>query len=157
MYKAMLVDDEPLILQGLKDLISWENLDIEIVAVASCGIDALDILLSQDIHILITDIKMSYMDGLELIKQIRYRNLQTKIIVLSGYDDFSYIKEAVKFGIENYLLKPVSEIELISTLNTIIDKLKTNLYHNDILKNNFLIRWVHHHIEHDELIDKQIF
>lgn len=136
----MIVDDEPIILQGLRSLIDWESLDIEIVAEASCGSDALDILLTQKVHILITDIKMSYMNGLELIKQIRERKLTTKIIVLSGYDDFTYIKEAVNYGIENYLLKPVSDTELLSTLQLTIEQLEMNLYQFDILKNNFLTK-----------------
>lgn len=153
----MIVDDEPIILQGLRSLIDWESLDIEIVAEASCGSDALDILLTQKVHILITDIKMSYMNGLELIKQIRERKLTTKIIVLSGYDDFTYIKEAVNYGIENYLLKPVSDTELLSTLQLTIEQLEMNLYQFDILKNNFLTKWVNKRIDEDEFIDKAEF
>lgn len=157
MYKVLLVDDEPLILNGLKDLIDWDSLDIEIAGEASCGIDALEILMKCNIDILITDIRMSYMDGLELIANLRQRHMTTKVIVLSGYDDFNYIKEAVKYGIENYLLKPVSESELITTLNTVIKKLETNLYQMDMLKSNFLIHWTSNTIENSELIDKANF
>jgi len=157
MYKLLLVDDEPLILNGLKNLIDWESLDIEISGEASCGKDALDLLVSQPFDILITDIRMSYMNGLELIAEMRRLNMSTRIIILSGYDDFTYIKEAVKFGIENYLLKPVSQSELLSTLMTVLQKIETNLYHMDMLKSNFLIRWMHNTIEKEELLDKAAF
>jgi len=149
MYKAILVDDEPRILKGLLEIVKWEDYGIEIAEQASNGQDALRMIETGGISILITDIRMPEMDGLELIRQIRHQKSAIKIIILSGYDDFNYVKEAAKLGIENYLLKPVVQDELSSTLFEIIHKIEQE---NDrqielrssamILRTNILNRWL---------------
>ena len=161
MYKVLIVDDEPLILKGLRNIIKWEELGLEIIDEASNGIEALKVIENKIIHILITDIKMPKMDGLELIQAILDKNLYPKCIVLSGYDDFKLIKEAVKLGIENYLLKPVNVNELVSTLSNTMSKIENELYKQieaskglNILKNNIVIRWVNNDIGEYELLER---
>ena len=105
MYRVMLVDDEPFILDGMKKLIDWDEMGLEIVAEAYDGIQALDILEKTRIDILLTDIKMPNLNGLELIKKIKHLYTNIKTIILSGYDDFEFVKERRLLGIENYLLK----------------------------------------------------
>ncbi|WP_217592211.1 response regulator [Cohnella sp. GbtcB17] len=149
MYRAILVDDEPRILKGLMEIVKWEDYGIEIAGQASNGQDALRMIEQGGISILITDIHMPEMDGLALIRQLRHRKSTIKIIVLSGYDDFNYVKEASKLGIENYLLKPVVQDELASTLFEINHKIEQELNLQSelrssamILRNNILNRWM---------------
>ena len=161
MYKVLLVDDEKSILEGLTCILKWEEFGIEITGQCLDGTDALELISTTKIDILITDIKMNKMNGLELIKQIRERNANIKCIVLSGYDDFDYIKDAMLLGIENYLLKPVSTYELASTIKNTIQKIEKEMQINiefrhglDVLKDNILYRWVKGDIEKDEFLER---
>jgi two-component system, response regulator YesN len=161
MYNVLIVDDEPAVLQGMANIIDWESLDLKIAGFAQCGTEALELILKEDIQILITDIKMPYMDGLELIKKIRQDGKNIKCIILSGFDDFLYVKEAAKLGIENYLLKPLSEVELVSTLQTTLQKIHKEHFMQsgvreglNILKNNILQRWVTNNIDQNELRER---
>ena len=163
MYRVLIVDDEKSILEGLECIINWEEFGIEIAGLCSNGIDALNVIDNTKIHILITDIKMFKMNGLELINQIRERSLNIKCIVLSGYDDFDYVKEAMLLGIENYLLKPVPVDELTATLKNAIGKIESETHKNielrkgiDALKDNILNRWVKSDIEKDEFFERAV-
>lgn len=161
MYKILIVDDEPFILEGLRHIIDWEEYDLEIMGEASYGTEALEIIDKNNIDILITDIRMPFMDGFELIRRIRERDLDIKIIILSGYDDFSYVKEAVQLGIENYILKPMSKEELISTLAATRKKIENDLQKkikltegSRVLRDNMLLRWVMNDITKEELLER---
>ena len=161
MYNVLIVDDEPAVLQGMASIIDWESYDFKIAGFAQCGTEALEIIQKEDIQILITDIKMPYMDGLELIKSIRNDGKNIKCVILSGYDDFQYVKEAAILGIENYLLKPLSEVELVSTLQTTLQKIQQEHFMQsgvreglNILKNNILQRWVTNNIDQNELQER---
>lgn len=161
MYKVILVDDEPLILLGLVNLINWQQLGLEVIGQCSDGGEALELLSRTSAHILITDIKMPVLTGLELIEAINEKQMNIKHIVLSGYDDFEYVKKAITLGIENYLLKPVSVIELESTLHNIIRKIESEVYKQiefrqgmNILKDNILYRWVAGDIEKSEFLER---
>jgi len=164
MYTAMIVDDEPLILKGLEKVISWEEFGIEITDKAESGEQALDILQKKEIDILITDIRMHGMSGLELLRAIREMGKHTKVIILSGYDDFQYVKKASQYGIENYLLKPIEESELIETLLHLIKKLDNEREQQvsvnesyQILRNNILSRWINGDISEEELTARSEF
>ncbi len=100
MYKVMIVDDEPFILDGLKILVNWEEYGLEISGEAVNGQKAIQVLETSFVNILITDIKMPVMGGIELIKYVKEKYPHIRIIVLSGYSDFEYIKEAALLGIE---------------------------------------------------------
>ena len=112
MYRVLIVDDEPYFSEGLKNLIKWEEFGLEVYSVAYDGEEALKIIENVRIHVLITDIKMPKMHGIQLIDYIRSKKLDIRCIVLSGYDDFKYVKAAAVLGIENYFLKPINEEEL---------------------------------------------
>lgn len=161
MYKVMLVDDERFILEGLRQIIPWEEHGLEISAEASNGVQALEILESTNINILVTDIKMPQMDGLELIRSIKQKNSDMKFVILSGYDDFCFVKEGAKLGIENYILKPVNEDELSSTLTNVVEKIELELHRKiklkadeDILRDNILYRWITNQINDNELEER---
>ncbi len=149
MYKALLVDDEPRILQGLLELIPWENFGIEIAGQAANGRVALDLLEQTKAQILITDIKMPEMDGLALIREAKSRFAFLKCVILSGFDDFALVKEAARIGIENYLLKPVEPDELSHTLLEMTAKIDQEVHRqiqlrgdSVILRNNILNLWL---------------
>lgn len=165
MYKVILVDDEPHILEGMNYLINWEEYGIEIVGRAASGIEALQ-MISQEkyVHLLITDVKMPEMSGLQLIHAVKQSHPHIKCIILSGFDDFQYVKEAVKLGIENYLLKPVNREELSSTLLNITEKIENELYEQirknqsfNVLKENILYRIITNEIGKEELLQKAQF
>jgi len=124
MYRVLIVDDEPIIRNGLSKLIPWEELGITIIAMAESGEQAERLLQDNVIDILITDIRMNGMNGLALIANAKKRYPRLHCIVLSGYNDFEYTKEAIQLGIENYIMKPVDEEELMETLLNIIKKLE---------------------------------
>lgn len=121
----LLADDESLITLGLKALLDWEDYGFEIVYTAESGEEALSFLKNHPIDLLITDILMGEMSGLELIKASREIQPQIKSIVLTGYQEFGFIKQGLLLGIENYLVKPVDEEELLTTIQNVGRKLST--------------------------------
>ncbi|NLP16065.1 MAG: response regulator [Clostridiales bacterium] len=117
MIKVMIVDDEPYIRQGLKILINWEQLGFQICEEAANGNEAIKKLEKKDIDLVITDIKMPGMDGLELIEYTReHISKKIRFIILSGFYEFEYAKKAIKFNVDDYVLKPVQKEELIKVL-----------------------------------------
>lgn len=106
MIRMVVVDDKEDIVQGIKTLGGWESMGIEVAGTAANGRDALEIIRRTDPQILITDIRMPVMDGLELTEKALQFKPQLKIILLSGYDDFAYAQKAVRLGAREYLLKP---------------------------------------------------
>lgn len=161
MHKALIVDDEPRILSGLGELIQWEEYGIEIAGLAGSGAEALHMLEAMNVSILITDIHMPEMNGLELIRRVGQIDDSVKTIVLSGYDDFHYVKEATKLGIENYLLKPVNREELSSTLLSVVEKINQEAERQrqirsdaHILRNNILNRCMTNNISYSNLAER---
>ncbi len=128
MIKTLIVDDEPFIRQGLKVLIDWEKYGYEIIDESENGIRAMEIIKEKEIELVITDIKMPQMDGLELIEYV-YKNISKKInfIVLSGFSEFEYARKAMKYNVRDYLLKPIQREELINSLVKIQER------HNNII------------------------
>lgn len=117
MINVLIVDDEPFIRQGLKILIDWKKYGFNIVSEAADGEAALAILKNNEIDLMITDIKMPHMNGMELIETVRKsKNKDIKIIVLSGYYEFEYAKQAIKYNVVDYILKPIQKEELVRTL-----------------------------------------
>ena len=127
MLKVMLVDDEPFIMQGLKVLIDWGKENFEIVHMASNGKEAINYLKDNKVDLIIADIKMPIMNGVELLKKIREDKLtDAEFVILSGYNDFEYAKETMRYGCMDYLLKPINKDELLGILRKISDKNKEN-------------------------------
>lgn len=116
MYKLILVDDEEEVRKGILKKIEWENIGFEVVGEAENGIEAMEIAEKNVPDVVITDIKMPFMDGLKLAEQLSTRYPTVKIIVLTGFDEFEYAQKAIKLSIFDYVLKPVSSKELIDIL-----------------------------------------
>ncbi|WP_419954833.1 response regulator transcription factor [Neobacillus niacini] len=112
----LVVDDEPRTRQGLKkNLDAWANGDYQIIA-ASNGQEAIQLLKQYKVHILITDIRMPEITGLELLKMAKELHIFPVIIVISAYSEFEYAQEALRLGVINYLLKPISKKALIESI-----------------------------------------
>ena len=123
MYRIIIADDEPLIIRGLKKMMEWEKMDTEVVGEAEDGEQLLNLLDTLEPDIIISDISMPEKTGLDVLKEINKRKLKTKVIFLSGFQEFSYAKEAVTYGAVDYLLKPVSVEELENAINRAKDQI----------------------------------
>ena len=117
--KIFLAEDEVIVRETIKRMIPWEELGFELVGEAADGEMALPLLIRQKPDLLITDIKMPFMDGLTLAKLAKKELPELKIVILSGYDDFNYAKQAINIGVEDYLLKPITKNALIERLSEI--------------------------------------
>ncbi len=124
MFKMIVVDDEYLVRLGIKETIDWNDYDIEIVGEASNGETGLELAKSLQPDIIITDIKMPVMDGLDLVKQLQQHQLDCIVIILSGYKDFEYAKDTLENGAYSYLLKPIDNDELIDKVKDAISFLQ---------------------------------
>jgi len=124
LYQAIIVDDEKIIREGMKKAIAWETAGIDQVFIAESAEEALQILQEEDIHILITDIQMSCMTGLDLIRQVNQLYPAIKIIVVTGYDEFEYAHKCLKMQVEDFLLKPVDEEHMTVVIKKQVDALK---------------------------------
>ncbi|WEK55252.1 MAG: response regulator [Candidatus Cohnella colombiensis] len=147
MYRVMIVDDEPFILDGLCDAVDWSSFGLELSARADNGSMALQKLEDIPIDLLITDISMPIMDGLTLIRKARELRPELLVIILSGFNEFDYLKQGMQLGIENYLLKPINFTELSATLRSTVQKLNDSLLRYvvkeddiDIIRDALLLR-----------------
>ena len=116
MYKVFLVEDEIVIREGIKNKIHWEDEGFLIVGDESDGELAYPMIIKEQPDILITDIKMPFMDGLELSKLLKKEMPQLKIIIISGYSDFGYAQKAIDIGVNEYLLKPITSDKLFTAV-----------------------------------------
>ena len=123
LYGIMLVDDEEEARKAIIRKMDWERLGFYVAGDAENGQDALEKVELLEPDVVMTDIRMPYMDGLTLAARIREKYPSTKILIFSGYDDFEYAKQAIKLGVTEYILKPVSGQELAK----ILDKVRVSL------------------------------
>lgn len=124
MYKILIVDDEKIIRMGIKNIIPWETLNISEVYTAASGRAALELIKQHAPELIITDISMTEMTGLELIEQIRAFDKVSRIIVLTGYDRFDYARKALQLRAQDFLLKPVDEEALAAAVEEQVAELE---------------------------------
>ncbi|MEG2086684.1 MAG: response regulator [Angelakisella sp.] len=123
MYKCIIVDDEKYICEGLSRL-EWSRVEIEIVASFCHGLAACQFLSENpDIDIIFADVQMPIMNGLQLIQYAKKKYPYVKVIILSGYDEFNYVQQAIRLGVSDYILKPINEDALFQTAREVIKKL----------------------------------
>lgn len=122
MYRVVIADDEPKVSQLIKALIDWEALNLELVAIAGDGIEAFEKIKLLHPDIVITDIRMPGYDGIELIKAVNQVERAVDFIIVSGYQHFDYAHSAIKYGVKDYLLKPLNKAEINETLAKIIKR-----------------------------------
>ena len=163
-YKVILVDDEEEVIDAIKSRILWEQLGLQIVGSATNGVKALELVEKLQPDIVITDIKMPYMNGLELSRRLNdeYRNVH--IIIFTGFDEFDYAKEAVHLEIDEYMLKPINAVELSECLKRVKNSLdkereeklnvqKLENYFDDVLpiiQTNFFVSLIEGRVNESE-------
>ena len=164
MYRVIIVDDEPVIRRGLRETIEWDALGLEVAGEAADGIEALKLIRETRPEILITDIRMPEMDGIRLIQEVKKLDLNIKITILSGYSDYDYLKAAIRLGVDNYLLKPIDNDELVSNLRNAVNEIEKEAAVNlqirqgtILLRSNTLRRLVTGNISPEELKEKAEF
>ena len=123
LYTVLLVDDEEEVIQVIMKKINWEGIGFSVIGYAGNGVRALEMVEEFQPDVVMTDIKMPYMDGIELTDHIRKEYPATKILIFTGFDEFEYAKEAVRMSVEEYILKPVSSVELTNVFTQIKRKL----------------------------------
>ena len=126
MYTVLLVDDEPAVCLGLQKLIHWEECGFEVGGICSNGQEAYEEYCARHYDLVITDIRMPVMDGLALLRKIHTSGRPCQCIVLSAYGEFKYAQEAMQYGVDYYLLKPLEETVLEGFLNRIRENLDAN-------------------------------
>jgi two-component system response regulator YesN len=156
MYRLMIVDDEMSTRTGLRDYIDWSSYGIEVVGEATNGESGLALYKELLPHIVITDIKMPNMNGIEFAKHLREEDANVKIVFISGYDDVDYLKSAMKMDAIDYILKPIDRKELGAVFNKIsrladsekqqrelMSQMTAKLYQSvPLLKEKFLLRLI---------------
>jgi len=122
MYRVIIADDEPKVAQLIKNLIEWDRLNLELAATAQDGIAALKLIREHRPEIVITDIRMPGYDGIELIRYAKETNPNIDFVIISGYQHFDYAHNAIKYGVKDYLLKPLNKNEINATLARMTEK-----------------------------------
>ena len=164
-YKVLLVDDEEEVRNAIEQRINWEELGFEVIGKAQNGVKAMEIAEKLQPDVVITDIKMPYMNGLELARNLKEENPGVRILILTGFDEFEYAKEAVHLEIEEYILKPINANELsecLKRLKNVLDKereeklnvRKLEQYYTDslpVLQTNFFCSLVEGRISDSEI------
>ena len=134
MYKALLVDDEALTREAISENIPWEKLGFELIASCENGRDAMERMKQAPPDLLLTDICMPYVDGIELARYVHENHPGTKTVIISGYDEFEYAKQAVRYQVMEYILKPITPTELTEVLFRVKESLDEKCEKNRTLK-----------------------
>ena len=122
-YTVLLVDDEEEVIRVIMKKINWEGLGFSVIGYANNGVKALEMVEEFQPDVVMTDIKMPYMDGLELANRIKTEYPATKLLLFTGFDEFEYAKEAIHLEVEEYILKPVNSVELMNVFTSLKIKL----------------------------------
>ena len=145
-YKVLLVDDEPSILRGMEEGIPWNEFGFEVAGTAANGQEAWELIQNERPDVLISDIRMPFMNGLELVRTLNENYIRMKTILVSGYDDFEYAQQAIRYGVSEYLLKPISMPQMEELLQRIhheitaeIEEKKNQTYLQNMYKENLPI------------------
>ena len=134
MYKLVVVDDEKAIRKGICKYIDWESMGFEVVADFEDGKETIDYIKNNEVDVVLTDIEMAEVSGLELARYIHENNLLLKTVIISGYKEFEYARKAVEYGVEHYLLKPVR----LEEVSQVFAKIKNELDERKAIGDQFL-------------------
>jgi two-component system response regulator YesN len=135
MYKVLLVDDERMILEGISSIMDWKSQGTVLCGKAKNGIEAFDYILEHQPDIVISDIRMPGMDGLQLVEKTKEMFPTIEFILLSGFDEFDYARTAMSFGVKHYLLKPCNEESIEQALQDTVNDIKQRETRNQFLQN----------------------
>ncbi|NRT73904.1 response regulator transcription factor [Clostridium beijerinckii] len=171
MWKLVIADDEPKIRRGIDNILNWSELGIEIVGQAEDGEIALEIIKENRPDIILLDINMPFLNGLDLLQKLKEIGNSGIVIIISGYDDFSYAQKALQYNVFDYILKPVSKknIEeiIIKATNKLIEKGKENNYlewvkrqlaeNKEVLQKTFFSEWFNNKLSDEQVLKEMSF
>lgn len=157
MLKLIIADDERVIRESISSLIDWNSLGIELVGTCRDGIEAYHMILDESPHIVMTDIRMPGLSGLELIERIYEANMDTQFILLSGFGEFEYAKQAMKYRVHHYLLKPCNEEQIVESMKDIIKEYYHRQAFQDLKERQKALTVNLHHSIMGNIINEQIF
>ncbi|MBD8497833.1 response regulator [Paenibacillus arenosi] len=140
MYKVLLADDEVLDLEGMRQFIPWSELGLEVVGAVNNGFSAYELIQQQPVDILVTDVHMPNMSGLELARRALEHKQDMRVIFVSGYQDFQYVKQALSMNACSYVLKPMDDEELIQSLNKVTKDLNEDKRRKEAEENYEVMR-----------------
>lgn len=123
MYRVIIADDEPWALYRIQNLVDWGSMDFQVAATATDGLSALELIREEQPDLLLSDIRMPGLDGLQLIRELKKISPRTLVILISGFSDFSYAQEALRQGVFDYLVKPVKREDLSRALEHVAQRL----------------------------------
>ncbi|EPH96046.1 response regulator receiver domain protein [Enterococcus faecalis 13-SD-W-01] len=152
MYSVLLVDDEYMILNGLKKIVDWQALGFEVTAVAESALAGLAAMEKNSIDLVITDVTMPEINGLEFIEAAQKEQQYFEFIILSGYQKFDYLKSGLQLGAVNYLMKPVNKIELIDSLTKVkhrLDQRKKQKNQQEIYQEVLFSQWLNEELDEE--------
>ncbi|MFB5269896.1 response regulator [Paenibacillus enshidis] len=133
-YQVVIADDEPIIREGIRDTVDWEELGMTVAGEAEDGEEAFALALEKAVDIMLVDMNMPFMDGIELIRRLRAERPGCRFVVISGHDEFAFAQQALRLGVEDYLLKPVDPKQLHSVLSRVGRELDEERQHDHYLK-----------------------
>ena len=156
MYRVLIVDDEPIIRLGLRKMINWEEEGFIVINDLKNGQEAIEFVHDENIDLIITDISMPRMNGIEFIREVRKHNKSIKVIFLTGYREFEYAVEGIKLGVEDYLLKPIDPKELKKVLIKIKKSIDEDFNLENIIESKNIIDIIQGKEKNIEQLDKYI-
>lgn len=124
MRTVVVVEDEQLVSKGIILTTNWSKFDCEVVASASNGLEGIEVVTRLKPDIVISDVRMPGLDGIEMIQQLRADGIQSEFIIISGYSDFEYARQAIKLGVRDFLTKPIDDAELENALSRIVETIR---------------------------------
>ncbi|NGZ77590.1 response regulator transcription factor [Saccharibacillus alkalitolerans] len=107
-YRVLIADDEPIIREGLREAVNWEELGMEVAGEAEDGEEALELALSLRVHLVLVDMNMPFLNGISVMRKLRERLPDCRFVIITGHDEFDYAREGIRLGVEDYILKPVN-------------------------------------------------
>lgn len=159
MYKVMVIDDEEIVRMGIRDLIDWEKEGFYICGEGRDGRDGLEKLLRMEPDVVLVDIKMPGLSGLELIREAREQNFKGDFVILTGFSEFEFAKTAISLGVKEYLLKPIDEDELVNIMHKLYEEISRRegeavklSSHAEIARAELLRKILLHLIPREELL-----
>lgn len=151
MWRLVIADDEPKIRRGIENVLNWKEFNIEIVGEAEDGEIALEVIKEKKPDIIFLDINMPFLNGLNLLQKLKDIHNKSIVIIISGYDDFSYAQKALQFNVFDYILKPVNKKKMEEIIVKAVDKL------NEIKKENKHLEWINKQINENMNVLKKNF
>lgn len=171
LLKVLIADDEPIIREGVRDSVDWTSHGMRVCAEAEDGEEALELALLHQIHIALVDLNMPIMNGIALMKELRQKLPQCRIIIITGHDEFAYAQEAIRLSVDDYILKPADGDQLRQVLTRIRQDLETAQKQKEhlqqaskqivknfpLMRERFCLEWIEGTLTEDELLEQLQF